>query len=252
VDIIVDGKHFPCHRLILGSASEYFDVMFNSKFDESNAHNVVVDEIDASTFEQILRFIYTGEITVTNANLFSMIRACEFYKLPADIETHCMEYVEEEKRRVIDNAFEILTFIRLTKKIKLISTLSTYIRKHFHYFSKTPSFLNLSFDDLDLIVAQPSPSSSLNENVTLDAIVQWIRHSTSERNQYFDSLFGKIRIKNLSPSYVGCMVKQYVEDQIAPKKNKANGKAEDPQFHAYSEKSNALSLSLHMYICCFF
>jgi len=49
---------FKCHKIILASASNFFDTMFSANFKESIAENISLPETNGHTFKDILHFIY--------------------------------------------------------------------------------------------------------------------------------------------------------------------------------------------------
>lgn len=53
-------KEIKVHKSILGTASPVFMKMFTTDFEESRTNTCKIDDIDSSTFEHLLRFIYGG------------------------------------------------------------------------------------------------------------------------------------------------------------------------------------------------
>lgn len=63
--MIANGKRFQAHRLILASQSEYFDnLLFNENFRESSEEEIEIKGANDLAFENCLRFIYTGILTL--------------------------------------------------------------------------------------------------------------------------------------------------------------------------------------------
>ena len=64
VVFVVDGVRFPAHKAILAIRSPMLYAMFGCGMRESSATEVVVDDIDKDVFQEILRFIYSGHVSL--------------------------------------------------------------------------------------------------------------------------------------------------------------------------------------------
>ena len=73
----VEGKKFKTHKFVLAMISEYFRATFQYqiKRDESETK---LDVTDAGTFEEILRFAYTGEIEINLNNIENILVTSNF------------------------------------------------------------------------------------------------------------------------------------------------------------------------------
>ncbi|CAC5356037.1 unnamed protein product [Mytilus coruscus] len=72
--ISVNGREFKCHRVILASLSEFFEVMFDSGLMETETGCVCLDDmlLDEDSCSDLLKFIYTGDpsvVTMDNADI---------------------------------------------------------------------------------------------------------------------------------------------------------------------------------------
>lgn len=72
--ISVNGREFKCHRVILASLSEFFEVMFDSGLMETETGCVCLDDmlLDEDSCSDLLKFIYTGDpsvVTMVNADI---------------------------------------------------------------------------------------------------------------------------------------------------------------------------------------
>lgn len=57
----VNGTKFRAHKLILSSRCQYFESMF-SKWEETNQPEIELKDVDPSTFNTVLEFLYKGEL----------------------------------------------------------------------------------------------------------------------------------------------------------------------------------------------
>ena len=91
VNIRIDGKSFKCHRLVLSAASEYFDTMFS---EHSRGKYFTLEEVDAEIFEEVVRYVYTGDVILTEGNVLGVLRASQFYKL-LGVEELCCQFIQK-------------------------------------------------------------------------------------------------------------------------------------------------------------
>jgi hypothetical protein len=183
------------------------------RFRESTAEKIGFPTINAATFEQVLKFAYTGDAVVSSSNVCGLLEASELFKLPG-IEDLCVEFAQQNKLTV-QNALGMFSFACSTDKKTLMDLLSRYIADHFDVVSIVDRFLDISYNALVLILNQSSSSAAAvvrNEESLLGAITRWVHHNRVERLQYVSKLFDMIRFENISPAYVRFMFEKFVID----------------------------------------
>jgi len=62
--VIAEGKEFKCHKNILRARSEVFKNMLGHDTLESNMNKIVIKEIAAKAVEDMLKYLYSGEIPI--------------------------------------------------------------------------------------------------------------------------------------------------------------------------------------------
>ena len=60
VELFVESITFTAHRVVLSARSPVFYTKFNSSFEEAKTGKVHIEGVNADTFAQFLRFLYTG------------------------------------------------------------------------------------------------------------------------------------------------------------------------------------------------
>lgn len=91
VVFLVDGEKIYSHKSILASASEHFRVMFSSRFLETNGE-VLVRDISRESFKEILKFIYTGSLSLTHSNVMEILHKATEYSL-GGIRSSCDDFI---------------------------------------------------------------------------------------------------------------------------------------------------------------
>ena len=69
VTLEAGGLDVPAHKAILSACSTYFYAMFTGDLTESTAARVPLKDIDGRTLVQLIDFIYTTEIHITEDNV---------------------------------------------------------------------------------------------------------------------------------------------------------------------------------------
>uniref|UniRef100_A0A1A9WF28 BTB domain-containing protein n=1 Tax=Glossina brevipalpis TaxID=37001 RepID=A0A1A9WF28_9MUSC len=73
--LVVRGESIPIHRLLLAAASPFFDSMFSGNSMEKDENSLKFEDIKADVLKQIIEFIYSGKITVTEKNVQDLFSA---------------------------------------------------------------------------------------------------------------------------------------------------------------------------------
>lgn len=63
-----DGTVIHGHKIVLASACDYFRSMFTG-FEECKKDHIILRELDSSSLQLIVNFIYTGQITIDLDNV---------------------------------------------------------------------------------------------------------------------------------------------------------------------------------------
>lgn len=66
------GREFKVHKAILASRSEVFEAMFEHPFKENLTNRVEIEDIEPDVFHVLLRFIYTGQVSLAEMGTFAV------------------------------------------------------------------------------------------------------------------------------------------------------------------------------------
>ena len=77
-----DDKEFKAHRNVLSAASPFFSKLLKSDMKENQEGIVRFEEISGAVMEDVLEFIYTGSVEVTQENSKDLIASANFLVIP--------------------------------------------------------------------------------------------------------------------------------------------------------------------------
>ncbi|XP_072015441.1 kelch-like protein 6 isoform X2 [Amphiura filiformis] len=196
VTVIVDNQRFPAHKAILSCASEYFQSMFTSGFQESTSNEVTVPGTGES-FSQLLEFAYTGYFTLSPTTVAGVLNMACYMHFSQAVEV-CANYLREVKDSItIDDCFEIWS---VACNHGSLSELAESFRRHLvHSFNKcaeSQSFLEHASVDflLECLGDEEIETDTTTEKQILQAVIAWLQFNWETRNTNAANLLQKVRL----------------------------------------------------------
>ncbi|CAH1233212.1 ZBTB17 [Branchiostoma lanceolatum] len=86
VTVGAGGKTFKCHRVLLAASSSYFESLFLLGQQMHSDYVTFVPLVSASSFEEILRFIYMAEFTISPENADDLLEAATMLRIQPMVE----------------------------------------------------------------------------------------------------------------------------------------------------------------------
>ncbi|KAJ8390455.1 hypothetical protein AAFF_G00103900 [Aldrovandia affinis] len=75
LDIVVSGKQYSTHKVVMAFGSRYFHGQLTANPETSH---MTVERVEDSTFQHLLRFLYTSEFIVSDGEIPSLVEAARF------------------------------------------------------------------------------------------------------------------------------------------------------------------------------
>ncbi len=94
VQLQVEGKVFPAHKVILASISDHFRSLFTCDFKEIS--QIVIEGISAAGLEGLLEVVYTAELKLSANNFHEIVPAADMFKIQP-VMTKC----EQENENIM-------------------------------------------------------------------------------------------------------------------------------------------------------
>ena len=99
LDLVVEGKHYPVHRIIIAHSSEYFRRLLDSSFQEKDLRVVELKYEDCGeVFPVFLKYLYEGRIELNEANAIPLLALSDRF-LVDKLKNQCLNYIEKRITR---------------------------------------------------------------------------------------------------------------------------------------------------------
>ncbi|KYO35870.1 kelch-like protein 5 [Alligator mississippiensis] len=194
VTLVAEGKHFPCHRMLLASVSLYFRSMFTSNFRESRDGEIVLQSVAPSTLESVLNYLYTGEISLsseTAEDLFVAASWLQIHPLEETVSRFLQENISTE------NCFRLCALADIHNHQALLFVATHYIMQEFERLSEEEDFLHLDANILSRIISSDNLTVA-SELVVCQAVQRWVKFQPAQRLPQQDKLMGHVRFHLMS------------------------------------------------------
>ena len=198
VNIIVGDQRFPAHKAVLSSASDYFQGMFTSGFQESTVSEVTVPGTKES-FAQILEFAYTGYFTLSLQNVSNILKmAC--YMVFTEAVKKCADYLRKFKKNFtieLEDCFEMWSIASNHDGLSDIAEMyRSHMLQNFSKPVKSGSFLGHSSASvmMDFLSDEEIESDDMTEEQILQAALIWLNYDWEQRKVHAADILKKIRL----------------------------------------------------------
>jgi hypothetical protein len=79
VTLSCDSQSIKCHRLVLSACSSYFETLL---LEISHSHPIIIlCDVKFNDMQALVKFMYTGEVTVAHAQVNSLIKVADMLKV---------------------------------------------------------------------------------------------------------------------------------------------------------------------------
>ncbi|XP_078589157.1 kelch repeat and BTB domain-containing protein 2-like [Branchiostoma floridae x Branchiostoma japonicum] len=191
----VEGRRFPCHRLVLSAASPYFRAMFTSDMAESRQKTVVLQGLEMSALEEILSYIYSGTLHVSLDKVQPLYQAADLLQLDYVRDT-CSSYMAMNVER--STCVDLYKFADVFSVDIVRKDCLQLIHKHFVEVASSEDFCSLSVNQLTEIISHDELDVK-EETTVWEAVVRWVQHSREDRLHHLPSILPHIRFNLLTP-----------------------------------------------------
>ena len=141
-----DGREFKAHKNVLSAASPFFFKLHQSYMKENREGIVRFEEISGAVMEDVLGFIYTGSLEITQENSKNLIAAANFLVMPG-LKKLSGRVLEQEMSEV--NCISTFYFADMYQCDELITNTKKFIHANFASVAEMDEFLNLEAKEVE-------------------------------------------------------------------------------------------------------
>ena len=193
-----DDKEFKAHRNVLSAASPFFFKLLQSDMKENREGIARFEEISGAVMEDVLEFIYTGSVEVTQENVEDLIAAANYLLIPG-LKTVSGRFLEEQMSE--SNCVSTFYFAEKYQCDELITNATKFIHANFASVAEMDEFLNLEAKEVERWISSDEISVIAEADV-FKIVLKWIEQNNSERKESFENLFGHVRLASLSRDFL--------------------------------------------------
>ncbi|XP_064476473.1 actin-binding protein IPP-like [Ornithodoros turicata] len=194
VELVLDSKTFSSHKAVLAASCPYFEAMFSSGLSEVNQKSVEIRGVNPSIFEQLLSFIYKGEIHITQENCQDLLSPANMLGL-SDVVQACCDYLQRELHP--SNCVGIFRFAELHSCTNLKLEAKRFIERRFTEVILEDEFYDLPKDTIKNFLKSEGLSID-SEFQVFEATTKWILRNVRERRKLVFELLEAIRFPVIS------------------------------------------------------
>ena len=209
VTVAVNGKEFKAYKVVLAAASPFFLSLLENDMRERKEQliEIKLEEATASVMEDVLEYIYTGNVSVTEESCHNLIATADYLLLPG-LKTLAVEFLKEKV--TVQNCVFNYYFANKYRCTELTEICCSVINLNFSDVMKTDDFLNLDMKQVMEWVSGDDINVRAEEEV-FTGIVDWVSHNRSDRESCFPDLIRQIRLR---PSSQDILLKKLVNEDL--------------------------------------
>lgn len=198
VVLCAEDEEYPCHKVVLASFSPYFKAMFSSQMAEQRQNRVVLNGVEADTLRELIEYAYTSSITITRANVQSLLSAANLLDV-AQVKSVCCAFLEQHIDET--NCLGIHTFAEIHACTELQVKAKDYACNFFEQVMLHDEFLEISASKLVELISSENLKIE-KEELIFEGALAWLNHSPESRMEGFENIFEHIRLPLISPYYL--------------------------------------------------
>ncbi|XP_022808533.1 kelch-like protein 2 [Stylophora pistillata] len=207
--ITKDDQELKAHRNVLSAASPFFCKLLQSDMKENREGIVRFEEISGSVMEDILEFIYTGAVEVTEENAQDLVAATN-YLIISNLKTISGRYLQQQMCKF--NCISTFYFAEKYDCEELISKSKNFIHAHFASVADEDEFLSLEAKEVERWISSDEIVVETEANV-FQIAQKWVEHNKSERKAAFEELLRHVRLVYVSRDYLlNVVINELVRD----------------------------------------
>ncbi|XP_068692837.1 kelch-like protein 17 [Montipora foliosa] len=200
VAVAVKGQEFKAHKLVLAAANPFFLSLLESEMKESKEHLIKIEqeEATAAVIEEVIAYVYRGNVSLTEENSHDMIATADYLLLPG-LKTLAGEYLK--MNLTPENCVFNYYFAEKYQSFVLMGESCKMINANFSEVMGTTDFLGLDVKQMLSWVSSDDVIVVAKDEI-FKGILKWVWHKRSEREESFPELLHQVRLTSISREFL--------------------------------------------------
>ena len=196
--ITKDDQELKTHRNILSAASPFFCKLLQSDMKENREGIVRLEEISGSVMEDVLEFIYTGTVEVTEENAEELVVATNYLLVP-NLKTISGRFIQQQMCEL--NCISTFYFAEKYDCEELLNDSKSFIHANFRSVADMNEFLSLEAKEAERWISSDEIVVETEADV-FQIAQKWVEHNKGERKAAFEELLRHVRLVFVSRDYL--------------------------------------------------
>ena len=196
--ITKDDQELKAHRNILSAASPFFYKLLQSDMKENREGIVRLEEISGSVMEDVLEFIYTGTVEVTEENAEELVVATNYLLVP-NLKTISGRFIQQQICEL--NCISTFYFAEKYDCEELLNDSKSFIHANFRSVADMNEFLSLEAKEVERWISSDEIVVETEADV-FQIAQKWVKHNKGERKAAFEELLRHVRLVFVSRDYL--------------------------------------------------
>ena len=193
-----DQARFNAHRVVLCAGSPFFYSALNNDMKESKEGLIRLENTSKGAIEELLEYLYTGHVNVTQHNAFDLLKIADFLVIPSLKEVSSKFIIQTLSS---SNCLMVYYLAVNYRCIELQEKARDFVFANFTSVVEHEDFLNLTLKEVEEWILSDEIRVRGEEDV-FQAVVKWSeKRGSGDREKFFD-LFRHVRLIYLSRNYV--------------------------------------------------
>ena len=193
-----DQARFNAHRVVLCAGSPFFYSALNNDMKESKEGLIRLEDMSKVAIEELLDYLYTGHVDVTQHNAFDLLKIADFLVIPSLKDVSSKFIIQSLSSSNCFMAYYLAVNYRC---FELQEKARDFIYANFTRVVEHEDFLNLTINEVEEWISSDEIRVRGEEDV-FEAIVKWVEQKGSGEREKFFELFRHVRLIYLSRNYV--------------------------------------------------
>ena len=193
-----DQARFNAHRVVLCAGSPFFYSALNNDMKESKEGLIRLEDMSKVAMEELLDYLYTGHVDVTQNNAFDLLKIADFLVIPSLKEVSSKFIIQSLSSSNCLKAYYSAVNYRC---VELQENARDFINANFSRVVEHEDFLNLTISEVEEWISSDEIRVRGEEDV-FQAIVKWVEQKGGGEREKFVELFRHVRLIYLSRNYV--------------------------------------------------